>query len=112
MTERTSTAPREIKALIEDALYKVNACTALAHATYETTRQTQVAMQPVHALITDVSTPADKQSKGVAEVNAAVAESNGLTQQYAAMLEELAAAAQSMRGRTEVMTQAVPIFQG
>ena len=48
----------------------------------------------------------------MAEVNAAVAESNGLTQQYAAMLEELAAAAQSMRGRTEVMTQAVPIFQG
>ena len=47
-----------------------------------------------------------------AQVNAAVAELDGLTQQNAAMVEELAAAAQSMCGQANVVTQAVRIFRG
>ena len=47
-----------------------------------------------------------------AQVNAAVAELDGLTQQNAAMVEELAAAAQSMCGQANAVTQAVRIFRG
>ncbi len=112
LAQRTSTAAREIKVLIEDASNKVDAGTTLAQTTGDTTRQTQEAVQRVHALITEISTAAGEQSKGVAQVNAAVAELDGLTQQNAAMVEELAAAAQSMHGQAEVVTQAVRIFRG
>ena len=106
LAQRTSAAAREIKLLIDDASSKVDAGTALAQTTGETTRQTQAAVQRVRVLITEISTAAGEQSKGVAQVNAAVAELDGLTQQNAAMVEELAAAAQSMHGQAELVTQA------
>jgi len=112
LAQRTSAAAREIKVLIEDSSNKVEAGTRLAGATGETTRQTQAAVQRVHALITEISAAASEQSKGVAQVNAGVAELDSLTQQNAAMVEELAAAASSMHGQAEVVTQAVRIFRG
>ncbi len=73
LAQRTSAAAREIKLLIENASSKVDAGTALAQTTGETTRQTQAAVQRVRVLITEISTAAGEQSKGVAQVNAAVA---------------------------------------
>jgi len=112
LAQRTSAAAREIKVLIEDSSTKVEAGTRLAEATGETTRQTQDAVQRVHALITEISTASGEQSKGVAQVNAGVAELDSLTQQNAAMVEELAAAASSLHGQAEVVSQAVRIFRG
>jgi len=109
---RTSAAAREIKVLIEDSSNQVEAGTRLAEATGENTRQTQDAVQRVHALIKEISGAAGEQSKGVAQVNVAVAELDGLTQQNAAMVEELAAAATSLHGQAEVVAQAVRIFRG
>ena len=109
---RTSAAAREIKVLIEDCSNQVEAGTRLAEATGENTRQTQDAVQRVHALIKEISGAAGEQSKGVAQVNVAVAELDGLTQQNAAMVEELAAAANSLHGQAEVVAQTVHIFRG
>jgi aerotaxis receptor len=111
LAQRTSAAAREIKVLIEDSSNKVEAGTRLAEMTGETTRQTQAAVQRVHALIREISTASGEQSKGVAQVNAGVAELDGLTQQNAAMVEELAAAASSLHGQAEVVSQAVRIFR-
>jgi aerotaxis receptor len=111
LAQRTSGAAREIKLLIEDSSTKVEAGTRLARATGETTRQTQDAVRRVHALISEISTAAAEQSKGVAQVNAGVSELDGLTQQNAAMVEELAAAATSLHGQAEVVSQAVRIFR-
>ncbi len=111
LAQRTSAAAREIKVLIEDSSNKVEAGTRLAVTTGETTRQTQDAVQRVHALISEISTAAAEQSKGVAQVNAGVTELDSLTQQNAAMVEELAAAASSLHGQAEVVSQAVRIFR-
>ena len=109
---RTSTAAREIKTLIEDSTRQVEAGTQLAEATGENTRQTQAAVQRVHDLIVEISAASGEQSKGVGQVNAAVTELDGLTQQNAAMVEQLAAAASSLHGQAEVVAQAVRIFRG
>ncbi len=111
LAQRTSGAAREIKLLIEDSSNKVEAGTRLAQTTGETTRQTQQAVQRVHALISEISLAAAEQSKGVAQVNAGVTELDSLTQQNAAMVEELAAAASSLHGQAEVVSQAVRIFK-
>ena len=112
LSQRTSTAAREIKVLIEDSATKVEAGTVLAQSTGETTRQTQDAVQRVQALIKEISAAASEQSKGVVQVNQAVAELDGLTQQNAATVEELSAAATSLHGQAEVVAQAVRIFKG
>ena len=109
---RTSTAAREIKTLIEDSTRQVEAGTQLAETTGENTRQTQAAVQRVHDLIVEISAASGEQSKGVGQVNAAVTELDGLTQQNAAMVEQLAAAASSLHGQAEVVAQAVRIFRG
>ena len=112
LSQRTSTAAREIKVLIEDSATKVEAGTLLAQSTGETTRQTLDAVQRVQALIKEISAAATEQSKGVVQVNQTVAELDGLTQQNAAMVEELSAAASSLHGQAEVVAQAVRIFRG
>ncbi len=111
LAQRTSSAAREIKVLIEDSSTKVEAGTRLAETTGETTRQTQDAVRRVHALITEISTATAEQSKGVAQVNVGVTELDSITQQNAAMVEELAAAASSLHGQAEVVSQAVRIFK-
>ena len=111
LAQRTSSAAREIKVLIEDSTTKVEAGTRLAEATGDTTRQTQDAVRRVHALISEISTAAAEQSKGVAQVNAGVTELDSITQQNAAMVEELSAAASSLHVQAEVVSQAVRIFR-
>ena len=111
LAQRTSSAAREIKVLIEDASNKVEAGTRLAEATGETTRQTQDAVRRVHALISEISNATSEQSKGVSQVNAGVTELDSITQQNAAMVEELSAAASSLHVQAEVVSQAVRIFK-
>ncbi|OGA98576.1 MAG: chemotaxis protein [Burkholderiales bacterium RIFCSPHIGHO2_12_FULL_69_20] len=111
LAQRTSSAAREIKVLIEDSSAKVESGTKLAEATGDTTRQTQAAVRRVHALISEISMAAIEQSKGVVQVNTGVAALDSLTQQNAAMVEELAAAASSLYGQAEVVTQAVRMFR-
>ncbi|OYV00933.1 MAG: chemotaxis protein [Burkholderiales bacterium PBB5] len=111
LAQRTSAAAREIKVLIEDSTNKVDAGSQLAETTGETTRQTAEAVERVHTLIAEISTAASEQSKGVGQVNEAVADLDNLTQQNAAMVEELAAAASSLNGQAETVSQAVRIFR-
>jgi methyl-accepting chemotaxis protein len=111
LAQRTSSAAREIKVLIEDSSTKVEAGTRLAQTTGETTRQTQDAVRRVHALISEISHATSEQSKGVSQVNAGVTELDSITQQNAAMVEELSAAASSLHVQAEVVSQAVRIFK-
>ena len=111
LAQRTSSAAREIKVLIEGSSNKVEAGTRLAEATGETTRQTQDAVRRVHALISEISNATSEQSKGVSQVNAGVTELDSITQQNAAMVEELSAAASSLHVQAEVVSQAVRIFK-
>lgn len=111
LAQRTSSAAREIKVLITDSADRVEAGTQLATATRETTAQTQAAIADVHALIADISLASGDQSRGVSKVKTAVADLNTLTQQNAAMVEELSAAAVSLREQAELVSQAVRIFR-
>jgi len=112
LAQRTSAAAREIKGLIEDSSAKVAAGTQLAMATGESTRQTQEAVHRVHTLISEISQASSEQSKGAAQVSQALSELDNLTQQNAAMVEELSAAAASLNTQATVVSQAVRIFRG
>ncbi|MCW5667026.1 MAG: PAS domain-containing protein [Piscinibacter sp.] len=111
LAQRTSGAAREIKALIEDAIGKVEAGSRLVGDTGATVQQTLQAVQRVQQLVAEISSASEQQSTGVVQVNAAVANLDALTQQNAAMVEELAAAASSLSQQSEVVSEAVRIFR-
>ncbi|WP_341890583.1 methyl-accepting chemotaxis protein [Variovorax sp. YR752] len=111
LAQRTSAAAREIKALIEDSANKVESGTKLVADTGATVLQTLDAVQRVTQLVNDISMASEQQSTGVVQVNAAVANLDTLTQQNAAMVEELAATSSSLSGQAEVVSEAVRIFR-
>ncbi len=111
LAQRTSAAAREIKALIEDSANKVESGTQLVADTGATVLRTLEAVQRVTQLVNDISMASEQQSTGVVQVNAAVANLDTLTQQNAAMVEELAATSSSLSGQAEVVSEAVRIFR-
>ena len=108
---RTTAAAREIKLLSERTTSKVEAGRALAAQTGESTQHTRQAAGRVHGLILEISQASGTQSEGVAQVNAGVSHIDGLTQQNAAMVEELASATASLHTQAETVGQAVRIFR-
>jgi aerotaxis receptor len=111
LAQKTSSAAREIKELINNATERVQAGNALAEATGHTVRESAQAVERVFNLIADISRAAQEQANGVAQVNAAVSQLDGVTQQNAAMVEELSAAAQSLHRQAEVVSDTVRIFR-
>ncbi|MBX3608233.1 MAG: PAS domain-containing protein [Piscinibacter sp.] len=111
LAQRTSGAAREIKTLIEDAIGQVETGTRLVGDTGATVQRTVEAVRRVHQLVAEISGASEQQSAGAVQVNAAVANLDTLTQQNAAMVEELAAASSSLKQQAEVVGEAVRIFR-
>jgi aerotaxis receptor len=108
---KTTDAAREIKALIGNATERVEGGNVLAEATGQTVRQSAQAVERVFGLIADMSRAAQEQAQGVGQVNTAVNQLDNVTQQNAAMVEELSAAARSLHQQAEEVTSAVRIFR-
>jgi aerotaxis receptor len=69
------------------------------------------AVQKVTQLISEVSHSSREQLKAISHINAAVAEMESITQQNAALVEEMAAASSSVKGQAQVMTSTVEVFR-
>ena len=111
LAQRTSTAAREIKTLIEVSAQQIDAGAQLVAGTGSTVQQTLEAVERVTQLVSDISMASEQQSTGVVQVNAAVANLDTLTQQNAAMVEELAATSSALSGQADVVSEAVRIFR-
>jgi hypothetical protein len=59
----------------------------------------------------EISAASTEQSQGVAQVGEAVTQMDQATQQNAALVEEMAAAASSLRGQAQDLVQAVSVFK-
>ncbi|WP_127807151.1 PAS domain-containing methyl-accepting chemotaxis protein [Hydrogenophaga sp. NH-16] len=111
LAQRTSTAAKEIKVLIDDSAQKVSQGSHLVHSTGQTMNNVVGAVEQVNALITDITSAANEQSMGIAQINQAVGQLDSVTQQNSAMVEELAAAASSLQAQAVVVQEAVRIFR-
>lgn len=111
LAQRSSTAAREIKSLIDDSTRRVRdgeAQTRTARASIDAT------LAQVHAftgLITHIDQGARAQLQGVAEVNGAMRELDGITQQNAGLVEQLARAAAQMKDDTQQVVAALRVFR-
>ncbi|TNF61513.1 MAG: PAS domain-containing methyl-accepting chemotaxis protein [Burkholderiales bacterium] len=111
LAQRTLTAAREIKLLIDDSASKVAQGSELVHGTGQTMGQVVTAVEQVNSLIADITASTREQAMGLSQINQAVGQLDSVTQQNSAMVEELAAAAGSLQNQAVVMQDAVRIFR-
>ena len=104
---RSATAAKEIKALIQDSVRKVDEGSDLVTQSGHTLEQIVASVKKVTDIVAEIAAASNEQSAGIEQVNKAVMQLDELTQQNAALVEQASAAGQSMaeqaRGLNETM---------
>ncbi len=111
VAQRSAAAAKEIKSLITDSVGQVEAGTALVGRAGTTMQEIVGAIQRVSEIVKEISSASDEQSASVAHVGEAITEMDVATQQNAALVEESAAAAESLRLQAGQLVQAVAVFR-
>lgn len=111
LAQRSATAAKEIKELIQDSVNKVNVGADLVSEAGKTMNEVVVSIQQVADIVTEISDATREQSDGIEQVNQAVMQMDQVTQQNAALVEEAAAASQSLQSQARRLSNVVSIFQ-
>ena len=108
---RSAEAAKEIKTLIDDSVGRVEQGSALVDQAGATMNEVVTAIRRVTDIMGEISTASGEQSAGVAQVGEAISNMDQTTQQNAALVEEMAAAASSLRNQAQELVQAVSVFK-
>jgi len=108
---RSADAAKEIKALINTSVEKVEDGSALVAQAGQTMTEIVGSVQRVTDIMGEITAAASEQADGIAQVNAAVAQLDQMTQQNAALVEESAAAASSMKDQAHRLAGVVATFK-
>lgn len=111
LAQRTTTAAKEIRTLIEESRTRVEAGNHRAVEARTRMDEAMASVDRVTGLLENISHSANEQSQGVAQVTEAVAHLDSITQQNAAMVEELAAAASSLNGQVIKVHNSIRVFR-
>jgi len=111
LAQRSAEAAKEIKALIDTSVEKVESGTRLVTDAGATMAEIVQSVQRVADVISEITAAANEQSSGIAGVNVAIGNLDQMTQQNAALVEESAAAAESLREQADRMKDAVSVFR-
>ncbi|MGO4381410.1 methyl-accepting chemotaxis protein [Pseudoduganella sp. RAF53_2] len=111
LAHRSAQAAREIKALIDDSVAKVDAGGKLVDQAGAAMQRIVDSVQQVAGIMSEIANAGNEQTAGIEQINTAVAEMDSVTQQNAALVEEAAAAARSMQEQAVQLQQAVAVFK-
>ncbi len=111
LAQRTTGAAKEIRQLIVESADRVASGGAQTERAQERMQEVLDSVSQVSALLSEVSSATTEQQTGLSQVNSAVADMDGITQQNAAMVEELAATAHSLTGQVTSVKQALNLFR-
>jgi hypothetical protein len=107
LARRSAEAAREIKALITHSVNRVKEGSALVDQAGETMQETATSIERVRDVVAEISTASVQQSDGVRQVSKALLQIEDSTQQNASLVEESAAAAESLQRQAQLLVQAV-----
>ncbi len=111
LAQRSANAAREIKTLIGASVDNVEAGSRLVGDAGSTMAEIVRQVQGVSDLIGEISSATLEQTSGIDQVNQAVSELDKVTQQNAALVEESAAATESLRHQAGQLVDAVNVFR-
>lgn len=111
LAQRSAQAAKEIKQLIDESLEKVAAGAQQAGDAGEIMQDVVRSVETVTNIMAEIAKASREQSEGIGQVNAAVSDMDGVTQQNAALVEQAAAAAGSLQDQARRLTEVVAIFK-
>jgi len=110
LAQRSASAAKEIKTLIADSVEQVSAGSKLVAQAGSTMDDIVASVHRVSDIITEITAASNEQSVGIDEINRAIGQMDAVTQQNAALVEESAAAAESMQHQAHNLAHVVSVF--
>lgn len=111
LAQRSAAAAKEIKTLIGDSVDKVDLGTQLVDQAGKTMSDVVTSVKRVTDLMAEISIASGQQSSGIEQVNLAITQMDEMTQQNAALVEQAAAAAESLEEQARNLADSVSVFR-
>jgi methyl-accepting chemotaxis protein len=111
LAQRSASAAKEIKELIDDSVGKVEAGGKLVDKAGHTMTEIVASITRVTDIMGEIASASHEQTMGIEQINAAITQMDEVTQQNAALVEEAAAAAGSLQDQSGVLAQLVGTFK-
>jgi methyl-accepting chemotaxis protein len=111
LAQRSAAAAKEIKFLIDDSVGKVKEGTQLVDEAGRTMDEIVTSVKRVSDVISEISAASNEQTAGIEQINIAIVQMDEVTQQNASLVEEAAAAAESMQDQARTLSEVVSIFK-
>ncbi|HTE42383.1 MAG TPA: methyl-accepting chemotaxis protein [Steroidobacteraceae bacterium] len=111
LAQRSASAAKEIKDLINDSVDKVKAGSELVDESGKTLAEIMDSVKKVTDIVAEIAAASAEQSAGIEQVNNAVAQMDGVTQQNAALVEEASAASKAMQQQADKLVQQISYFK-
>ena len=111
LAQRSANAAKEIKSLIGDSVEKVDSGARLVNNAGQSMQDIVDQVNRVSQLINEISSATSEQTSGISQVGDAVNQLDQVTQQNAALVEESAAAAESLRHQAAKLSELVSVFR-
>ena len=111
LAQRSAEAAKEIKALITASGENVDNGAQLVHRAGETMKEIMGAIERVSSIVSEISHATGEQSSGINQIGQAISSLDEMTQQNAALVEQSAAAAQSLQQQAEELARTVSVFK-
>jgi methyl-accepting chemotaxis protein len=111
LAQRSASAAKEIKTLIGDSVDKVEMGSQLVNQAGTTMTEIVASVKRVTDIMASIASASQEQDNGIEQINQAIAEMDVVTQQNAALVEEAAAAAESLQDQAGSLAQLVSVFK-
>lgn len=111
LAARCSASAKDVAQLVNTSIGKVDEGVRISRVVGDQVHQVTAAIGDVRQTMHDIAIAAQEQTRGIAQVNAAVARLDGLTQQNAALVEQAAAATSSLAEQTNGIADALAVFK-
>ncbi len=111
LAQRSASAAKEIKDLINDSVEKVSAGTGLVDDSGKALAEIMESVKKVSDIVAEIAAASEEQASGIEQVNTAVTQMDSTTQQNAALVEEAASAAKSMEQQAQRLIADISFFR-
>ncbi|MDF3037079.1 MAG: methyl-accepting chemotaxis protein [Paucimonas sp.] len=111
LAQRSAGAAKEIKGLIGNSVEQVEMGSELVDQAGETMNELVESVRRVADIMGEITAASQEQSSGIEQVNRAITSMDGVTQQNAALVEQAAAAAESLQHQASMLAQLVAFFK-
>jgi len=111
LAQRSASAAKEIKSLIDNSVTQVDTGSKLVAQAGSTMEDVVNSVKRVTDIVGEITSASQEQSEGIEQINLAITQMDEVTQQNAALVEEAAAAAQSMQEQASKLSEVVSVFK-